>query len=356
MKKRLKDLKDIFFRVGIRRRLMLGYMATIGLATIGVQVGQSIAYYAVERPAQQRLDAVYHYGAHLSELQRSLLKTKSMVATYIQRPELLEDYDRYLSLGAQQIQHLLDDFVLERAAHEESASLEEGKSTEFLDSCQTVGSDYERAIKAAIRSPASGTGGTLGRAQSQIRLLDFVGSEESIQLDTCSIKLEALISYTQEQILQASNSLKVADRLQQRITQLSLIVTLLVAILLALYHSRSITRPLMAVSEVAERVSREENFDLQVPVQSRDEIGLVGQSLNDLIRRVRDLIQQQQQRSEELSQKNSELQNTIQTLHQTQAQLVQAEKMSSLGQMVAGIAHEINNPISFISHGSLKDS
>lgn len=47
--------------------------------------------------------------------------------------------------------------------------------------------------------------------------------------------------------------------------------------------------------------------------------------------------------------KNIELEKTIRQLHQTQASFIQAEKMSSLGQLVAGITHEINNPISFIS-------
>lgn len=44
-----------------------------------------------------------------------------------------------------------------------------------------------------------------------------------------------------------------------------------------------------------------------------------------------------------------QLQHTLKELKQTQMQLIQTEKMSSLGQMVAGIAHEINNPVNFIS-------
>jgi two-component system, NtrC family, sensor kinase len=46
------------------------------------------------------------------------------------------------------------------------------------------------------------------------------------------------------------------------------------------------------------------------------------------------------------------LQHTVKQLQQAQTQLIQSEKMSSLGQLVAGIAHEINNPVNFI-HGNL---
>ncbi len=59
------------------------------------------------------------------------------------------------------------------------------------------------------------------------------------------------------------------------------------------------------------------------------------------------------QRTQELNEKNVHLSQTLDQLQRTQAQMIQTEKMSSLGQIVGGVAHEINNPINFI-YGNLE--
>jgi two-component system, NtrC family, sensor kinase len=76
------------------------------------------------------------------------------------------------------------------------------------------------------------------------------------------------------------------------------------------------------------------------------------QDLTDRNIRLQQEIQERQQAEEALKKSQFQLEKTIHHLKMTQSQLIQTEKMSSLGQMVAGIAHEINNPINFI-YGNL---
>jgi len=85
--------------------------------------------------------------------------------------------------------------------------------------------------------------------------------------------------------------------------------------------------------------------------QKRVEQALI-QSEAQLLELAHNLDLKVQERTEQLQQKNQELAHSLKTLQEAQQQLIQSEKMSSLGSLVAGIAHEINNPVNFI-YGNL---
>ncbi len=72
-------------------------------------------------------------------------------------------------------------------------------------------------------------------------------------------------------------------------------------------------------------------------------------SVGNLKRNKRLLEATVKERTEDIQYQKDQLEKTIQELKATQAQLVQSEKMASLGQLTAGIAHEINNPVNFIA-------
>jgi two-component system, NtrC family, sensor kinase len=67
---------------------------------------------------------------------------------------------------------------------------------------------------------------------------------------------------------------------------------------------------------------------------------------------LRQVISELQDSQSALAHRSEELEITLQNLQMMQAQMLQSEKMSALGQMVAGVAHEINNPVNFI-YGNL---
>jgi two-component system, NtrC family, sensor kinase len=61
---------------------------------------------------------------------------------------------------------------------------------------------------------------------------------------------------------------------------------------------------------------------------------------------------QNQRKNKELQEKNEKIETTLMDLKATQAQLIQSEKMASLGELTAGIAHEIQNPLNFVNNFS----
>jgi signal transduction histidine kinase len=117
--------------------------------------------------------------------------------------------------------------------------------------------------------------------------------------------------------------------------------------------------PIRRLEQRADAMARGELADPVAAGGEGDEIGRLTVALEEMRRRLRDKLRSTeevnldleravQMRTADLARKNRELADALDKLRRAQSQLVRSEKLASIGQLVAGIAHEINNPVNAI--------
>ncbi len=130
----------------------------------------------------------------------------------------------------------------------------------------------------------------------------------------------------------------------RRLVLLTLAMVLAIGASITLLVQRLISRPVKEILRHTQRVGGLD-LDSEARVYSRDEVGELAQSFNEMTGRLRLAKTELEEWGRTLEAKVAE---RTEELRQIQAQLIRSEKLASLGEIVAGIAHELNNPLTGI--------
>ncbi|KPL12207.1 hypothetical protein AMJ85_01560 [candidate division BRC1 bacterium SM23_51] len=115
-------------------------------------------------------------------------------------------------------------------------------------------------------------------------------------------------------------------------------------ILIAVLVAETFTRPLRDMARLAQKVASGD-YAVEMHVESKDEIGRLANSFNAMTRRLSEVLGELREWARTLELKVEQRSREIQAM---QEQLMQSEKLASLGKLAAGVAHEINNPMTGI--------
>jgi len=319
--------RDRFFaKRSIGTKIILGYGISLSIAVLGTSTGLLIGNH-YQRQVKQQQQQAYHRVSLLSQLQVTMSHF---------RPEreflpVLSDPSRFETAHDAYHQRLADVQALLTEIQATLTARDAGTVQSFLNAFEREVQRYSDELAVILHDIDSQAinAETVSRIETQ--MADFTNGPVYLRLFRYSDELTSFVNQAEANSEEANQELARAANLSVSIIAGSMLLSIMIAGLLSWEISRAISSPIKEVTAIAKQVTEQDDFSLRTPVKTQDEVGILATSLNELIQRIA---------------------NYTTELKEAQTQLIQNEKMSSLGQMVAGIAHEINNPVNFI-YGNL---
>jgi len=129
---------------------------------------------------------------------------------------------------------------------------------------------------------------------------------------------------------------------------LVLLTASIFAVLAGIFLARRMVGPIRALGDGAARIGGGD-FSQRISIRTGDELEALANQFNEMGARLQESYADLERKVE---QRTNELSNSLEELRTAQDRLIQTEKLASLGQLTAGIAHEIKNPLNFVNNFS----
>ena len=356
-------LKKYFYNLKIGRKIGLGYALALGVAVSGTITSFIVGDY-YQYLTEKKEERAHQETELLTRLHSRILQTQNHQQKLLLLNKNLEEFqeesEHLLKYKGEMQQTWAELKIFVEASPNLMEAEYQKKLITLLHTYDQVPQRYNLELEwrlEYINNLDLTKPDEVEKGQALLRQL--TSSSAGIELDSLADDFVEIINDAYYQLEKAEKSQKKGIKVAEKIVTASILLSIIVATLLAIFISRAIAQPLENLTQVAQRSTEQSDFDLQAHIQHNDEIGLLANTFNQLIRSVKELLDKQkkanktlEQYSQSLEIKIEERNQILQELKITQAQMLQSEKLSALGKMVAGIAHEINNPVSFI-HGNL---